>query len=115
MNTLDKIKIMQAYLDGHRIACVNNSVGDGEFRADSSGCTYFHISDKVEPRWSFSTCTYTVLPKERWAVMATDKRSGATYMIYSQTYDTKEAAKDMADKRGGMSIDAYYTVVKVTE
>lgn len=106
MNTLDKIKIMQAYLDGHKIVASSK---------DHSYTATYHISDSKEPRWNFAACDYIALPKERWAVMATDKRSGATYMIYSQTYDTKEAAKDMADKRGGMSSDTYYTVVKVTE
>lgn len=106
MNTLDKIKIMQAYLDGHKI------VARGK---DDPYTATYHISDSQEPRWNFVACDYIALPKERWAVMATDKRSGATYMIFNQTYDTKEAAKDMADKRSVTGAAAYYTVVKVTE
>lgn len=103
MNTLDKIKIMLAYLDGHKI------VASGK---DHSYTATYHISDSQEPRWNFAACDYAVLPKDLWGVAC--KETGKIgRLLYDNKEEAAAAAKTMNEICRGTPM-TYYPF-KITE
>lgn len=109
MKTVDKIKIMQAYLEGHKIQCVS---------ASGVGAGYtFHISSGSEPCWNFAACDYTVLPKESYGVMAKEQDGRERFLM--KVCVSKEEAQSLVKEYQcnaiRRAVSRTYHVVKVVE
>ena len=73
VNTIEKIKVMQAWLDGKRI----------RYRVEGD---VWHYTDNscICPPWDWSKCVYEIAPREFWINVYT--------FVYSRPYTSKEAA-----------------------
>ncbi len=61
--TAEKIKVMQAYLDGRSILCTD---------VVTRSTTTFKMGRSVDPNWNWETCDYEIVPRTFWVVAYTD-------------------------------------------
>ena len=100
MDTKDKIKVMQAYLDGEDIHIKNTL--NNEIVWDSFTCL-----GQVEPIWDWSNFEYRIKPKEPRVLYVIDLGNGE---LGSANFLTLKGARNFIDKT-----TLNYKIVKMTE